>query len=127
MEHLSLEVAATPLRLIAAKSEKSRSELGRFLAKQVGTGARGRMLRGPGRPLRACLAALRSMRCFKEREKRCLVTLAPSSGLAHGRDVRACLKRLKRAFFFILGNLPFSTDLPSCSALAPSGRRGFRK
>lgn len=41
MEHLSLEVAAAPLRLIAAKNEKSRSELGRFLAKQVRTRARG--------------------------------------------------------------------------------------
>lgn len=113
MEHLSLEVAATPLRLIAAKSEKSRSELGRFLAKQVGTGARGRILRGPGRPLRACLAALRSMRCFKEREKRCLVTLAPSSGLAHGRDVRACLKRLKRAFCFLFwGTFPSPLTYP---------------
>ncbi|XP_054990862.1 midasin [Sorex araneus] len=37
MEHLFLEVAAAPLRLIAAKNEKSRSELGRFLAKQVWT------------------------------------------------------------------------------------------
>ncbi|XP_020142630.2 midasin isoform X1 [Microcebus murinus] len=37
MEHLLLEVAAVPLRLIAAKNEKSRSELGRFLAKQVWT------------------------------------------------------------------------------------------
>ncbi|XP_032952982.1 midasin isoform X1 [Rhinolophus ferrumequinum] len=37
MEHLLLEVAAAPLRLIAAKSEKSRSELGRFLTKQVWT------------------------------------------------------------------------------------------
>nr|XP_011765711.1 midasin-like [Macaca nemestrina] len=35
MEHFLLEVAAAPLRLIAAKNEKSRSELGRFLAKQV--------------------------------------------------------------------------------------------
>lgn len=41
MEHLSLEVAAAPLRLIAAKNEKSRGELGRFLAKQVRTRARG--------------------------------------------------------------------------------------
>ncbi|KAM5286744.1 midasin isoform 2-T2 [Hipposideros larvatus] len=37
MEHLLLEVAAAPLRLIAAKNEKSRSELGRFLTKQVWT------------------------------------------------------------------------------------------
>uniref|UniRef100_A0A8C4LBG4 Midasin n=1 Tax=Equus asinus asinus TaxID=83772 RepID=A0A8C4LBG4_EQUAS len=37
MEHLLLEVAAAPLRLIAAKNEKSRSELGRFLSKQVWT------------------------------------------------------------------------------------------
>ncbi|XP_035880357.1 midasin isoform X5 [Phyllostomus discolor] len=37
MEHLLLEVGAAPLRLIAAKNEKSRSELGRFLAKQVWT------------------------------------------------------------------------------------------
>ncbi|XP_058163130.1 midasin isoform X2 [Dasypus novemcinctus] len=37
MEHLSMEVAAAPLRLIAAKNEKSRNELGRFLAKQVWT------------------------------------------------------------------------------------------
>ncbi|XP_053447165.1 midasin isoform X2 [Nycticebus coucang] len=37
MEHLLLEVVAAPLRLIAAKNEKSRSELGRFLAKQVWT------------------------------------------------------------------------------------------
>ncbi|XP_037374649.1 midasin [Talpa occidentalis] len=37
MEHLLLEVAAAPLRLIAAKNEKSRGELGRFLAKQVWT------------------------------------------------------------------------------------------
>lgn len=37
MEHLLLDVAAAPLRLIAAKNEKSRSELGRFLTKQVRT------------------------------------------------------------------------------------------
>ncbi|XP_030875252.1 midasin-like [Leptonychotes weddellii] len=37
MEHLFLEVAAAPLCLLAAKNEKSRSELGRFLAKQVWT------------------------------------------------------------------------------------------
>ena len=35
MEHFLLDVAAAPLRLIAAKNEKSRSELGRFLVKQV--------------------------------------------------------------------------------------------
>lgn len=51
MEHLSLEVAATPLRLIAAKNEKSRSELGRFLAKQVRTRERGKT---PGRPRLPC-------------------------------------------------------------------------
>ncbi|XP_063089292.1 midasin isoform X4 [Cavia porcellus] len=37
MEHLSMEVAAARLRLIASKNEKSRGELGRFLAKQVWT------------------------------------------------------------------------------------------
>ncbi|KAG8524470.1 Midasin, partial [Galemys pyrenaicus] len=37
MEHLLLEVAAAPLQLIAAKNEKSRGELGRFLTKQVWT------------------------------------------------------------------------------------------
>ncbi|KAM5256760.1 midasin [Ctenodactylus gundi] len=37
MEHLLVEVAAAPLRLIVAKNEKSRSELGRFLAKQIWT------------------------------------------------------------------------------------------
>ncbi|XP_006870675.1 PREDICTED: midasin [Chrysochloris asiatica] len=37
MEHLLLEVVSAPLRLIAAKNEKSRSELSRFLAKQVWT------------------------------------------------------------------------------------------
>lgn len=37
MEHLFLEVAATPLRLIAGKNEKCRNELGRFLTKQVWT------------------------------------------------------------------------------------------
>uniref|UniRef100_A0A8I3X1N2 Midasin n=1 Tax=Callithrix jacchus TaxID=9483 RepID=A0A8I3X1N2_CALJA len=37
MEHFLMEVAAEPLRLIAAKNEKSRNELGRFLAKQVWT------------------------------------------------------------------------------------------
>lgn len=47
MEHLLLEVAAAPLRLIAAKNEKSRSELGRFLVKQVREGTRGK---APGRP-----------------------------------------------------------------------------
>lgn len=47
MEHLFLEVAAAPLRLLAAKNEKSRSELGRFLAKQVKEGGRGKL---PGRP-----------------------------------------------------------------------------
>ncbi|XP_075410883.1 midasin isoform X2 [Tenrec ecaudatus] len=36
MEHLTLEASA-PLRLIAAKNDKSRSELSRFLAKQVWT------------------------------------------------------------------------------------------
>lgn len=41
MEHLFLEVAAAPLRLLAAKNEKSRSELGRFLAKQVKAGGGG--------------------------------------------------------------------------------------
>ncbi|XP_069866566.1 midasin isoform X1 [Dipodomys merriami] len=37
MEHFLLDVAAAPLRLIAAKNEKSRSELGRFLTKPVWT------------------------------------------------------------------------------------------
>lgn len=50
MEHLLLEVAAAPLRLIAAKNEKSRSELGRFLVKQVREGTGGKEL---GRPLTA--------------------------------------------------------------------------
>ena len=40
MEHLFLDVAAAPLRLLAAKNEKTRSELGRFLAKQVKEGGR---------------------------------------------------------------------------------------
>jgi hypothetical protein len=38
MEHLLLEVAAAPLKLIAAKNEKSRSELDRFLTQPVGQG-----------------------------------------------------------------------------------------
>lgn len=46
MEHLFLDVAAAPLRLLAAKNEKTRSELGRFLAKQVKEGGRGK---SPGR------------------------------------------------------------------------------
>ena len=50
MEHLLLGVAAAPLRLIAAKNEKSRSELGRFLVKQVREGTGGKEL---GRPLTA--------------------------------------------------------------------------
>ncbi|XP_040839706.1 midasin isoform X2 [Ochotona curzoniae] len=37
MEHLMLEVAATTLRIIAGKNDKSRNELGRFLTKQVWT------------------------------------------------------------------------------------------
>lgn len=56
MEHLLLEVAAAPLRLIAAKSEKSRSELGRFLVKQV---REGREPGGPCRPPGACPLSLR--------------------------------------------------------------------
>lgn len=56
MEHLFLEVAATPLRLLAAKNEKSRSELGRFLAKQVKEGGRGK---SPGRHLPPLARALR--------------------------------------------------------------------
>lgn len=50
MEHLSLEVAAAPLHLIAAKNEKSRNELGRFLAKQVRTRERGKTPRRPRPP-----------------------------------------------------------------------------
>ena len=56
MEHLFLEVAATPLRLLAAKNEKSRSELGKFLAKQVKEGGRGK---SPGRHLPPLARALR--------------------------------------------------------------------
>ncbi|XP_044531325.1 midasin [Gracilinanus agilis] len=37
MEHLQLDLAAAPLRILAARNEKSRSELGRFLTKQVWT------------------------------------------------------------------------------------------
>lgn len=37
MEHLSLELVAGPLRLIASKNEKSRGELSRFLTKPVWT------------------------------------------------------------------------------------------
>ena len=60
MEHLLLEVAAAPLRLIAAKNEKSRSELGRFLVKQVREGAGGKELgRTPPPPPGACPMALR--------------------------------------------------------------------
>lgn len=50
MEHFLLEVAAAPLRLIAAKNEKSRSELGRFLAKQVRREVRGKAPDRLGRP-----------------------------------------------------------------------------
>lgn len=46
MEHLLLEVAAAPLRLIAAKNEKSRSELGRFLVKRAREGTGGKEI-GP--------------------------------------------------------------------------------
>lgn len=49
MEHFLLDVAAAPLRLIAAKNEKSRSELGRFLVKQVREGE-GRERVGPSPP-----------------------------------------------------------------------------
>ncbi|XP_036622954.1 midasin [Trichosurus vulpecula] len=37
MEHLQLDLAAAPLRILAARNEKSRSELGRFLTKQTWT------------------------------------------------------------------------------------------
>nr|XP_045010044.1 midasin isoform X2 [Jaculus jaculus] len=37
MEHLLVELAAGPLRLIASRNERSRSELGRFLTQQVWT------------------------------------------------------------------------------------------
>lgn len=56
MEHLLLEVAAAPLRLIAAKNEKSRSELGRFLSKQVRQGGRER---APGPPPHARCGSVR--------------------------------------------------------------------
>lgn len=38
MEHLSVELVAGPLRLIATKNEKSSGELNRFLAKSVSMG-----------------------------------------------------------------------------------------
>lgn len=44
MEHLSVDLVAGPLRLIATKNEKSSGELNRFLAKSVSTGEGG----GPG-------------------------------------------------------------------------------
>lgn len=59
MEHLLLDVAAAPLRLIAAKNEKSRSELGRFLVKQVREGEGGKELGRPHQPPGACPMALR--------------------------------------------------------------------
>lgn len=110
MEHLLLDVAAAPLRLIAAKNEKSRSELGRFLTKQVRTGARGKCP-----PTRAGLFVPRAPAllhsAFKGREKRRLVALALSPGLASGGRVHACLG-LEGTFCFYLGelSLPFSTD-----------------
>lgn len=92
MEHLLLEVAATPLRLIAAKNEKSRSELGRFLAKQVRKGGRGKAW---GRPWSSLGALWR------------LVTLAGSLWLHGGRGVRTCLRRLRGASPHSWGSLPF--------------------
>lgn len=49
MEHLSVELVAGPLRLIANKNEKSRGELNRFLTKPVSMGE-GRRARA-GEPL----------------------------------------------------------------------------
>lgn len=46
MEHLSVELLAGPLRLIADKNEKSRGELTRFLTKAVSTGEGRRALAG---------------------------------------------------------------------------------
>lgn len=77
MEHLLLDVAAAPLRLIAAKNEKSRSELGRFLTKQVRTRARGKM---PGRqgPVSSCPAHLRGYSLLSRGERSGVLSRWPS-------------------------------------------------
>lgn len=82
MEHLFLEVAAAPLRLIAAKNEKSRSELGRFLVKQVRGGAGGKELGRPP-PHRLARAPWPCAKTQGTGERR-LVTLARSPRLVRG-------------------------------------------
>ena len=91
MEHLLLEVAAAPLRLIAAKNEKSRSELGRFLVKQVREGAGGKEL---GRPHHRLARAPWPCAKTQGTGERRLVTLARSPRLVSGGGVRAHLRSL---------------------------------
>lgn len=123
MEHLLLEVAAAPLRLIAAKNEKSRSELGRFLAKQVRARARGGCPAAPRRCPRPCPAPLPGERRAASCPSGSLLRAGPWRRRPRGRRGR------KEPLFFIWGKPPlaFSTDFPHAALSAPCGRRGFGK
>lgn len=73
MEHLSLELVAGPLRLIATKNEKSRGELNTFLTKPVSLGE-GRRARAdergvPGKGL--CFSGTASIPSSPARRSRC--------------------------------------------------------
>lgn len=104
MEHLSMEVAAARLRLIASKNEKSRGELGRFLAKQVREyeeelrASPSHAPAGPGEPHRAgreasgVLLCLHPGRLVAEAASVLdflagFLPLAPSTGVRLGRQV----------------------------------------
>lgn len=127
MEHLFLEVAAAPLRLIAAKNEKSRSELGRFLVKQVRGGAGGKELGRPPHPPPpgACPMALREDARDRGAAS-CHSGPLPKAG--QGRGVRARLRSLEGAFCFSVGESSLlSTDLFPWSILAMCAKRNLQR
>lgn len=116
MEHLLLEVAAAPLRLIAAKNEKSRSELGRFLVKQVREGTR---VKAPGRPRHPLARAPWPCAETQGTGKRRLVTLARSPGLARGGGVLAPLRSQEGAFCYSRGESLAFPSPPTYPLAAP--------
>lgn len=124
MEHLLLEVAAAPLRLIAAKNEKSRSELGRFLAKQVRARAR-----GDARPPPAGARGPAPPRAASRGETSGVLSLWPPPQGWPVAEASARPSRSEGAFVFHLGEAPpcFLHGLSPRSALSRVWQTWLRK
>lgn len=97
MEHLSVELLAGPLRLIADKNEKSRGELTRFLTKAVST--------GEGRRARAG-----ELGCPEKGPLFFGVSSSPLPGRCSDRDGERALSERKRVVFFFF----FCEAAPVC-------------